>query len=59
MEEDSIHEWKQDNRLNEGRKLCDHSRSDCMWEPEQGVLKLQSFLESERQSARKDGVKKV
>jgi hypothetical protein len=40
MEEESVRDWKQDDRFNENRKLCDHSRSDCMWKPERGNAKV-------------------
>jgi hypothetical protein len=54
-EEDSVREQNQDNRLNEGRMLCNHSRSDGMRKPERGELKLQSFLDGNDQQQGKTG----
>jgi hypothetical protein len=49
MEKDSVQEREQDNRLNERRMLCDHSRSDGMRKSERGVLELWSFLDGNDQ----------
>jgi hypothetical protein len=49
MKEDLVREQNQDNKLNERRMLCDHSRSDCMRKSERGTLKLWSFLDGNDQ----------
>jgi hypothetical protein len=49
MKEDLVREQNRDNKLNERRMLCDHSRSDCMRKSERGTLKLWSFLDGNDQ----------